>query len=168
MLDCFCAGRRVRKPVRLHKQIPDVAGGVHVGKDDLNVGSEDYGILFSKTKIRNLMIGLTVGSETAIVFDMKLGDVATTLRTSGFGVETVECKNLSVTVWSVGGHDEVRSQCRHVYRGTNGLIYTVNSNDGSQVVDARDEFNNMINDELRDAFVLNFANTVTPFTATRS
>ena len=32
---CSCAGRRIRKPVCIHKQIPDVAGGVHVGKDDL-------------------------------------------------------------------------------------------------------------------------------------
>merc|ERR1712159_939427 len=32
--------------VRINKQSPDIAGGVHVGKDDLDVGAGDQGILF--------------------------------------------------------------------------------------------------------------------------
>ena len=32
---CHCAGRRFRKLVRIHKQIRDVADGVHIEKDDL-------------------------------------------------------------------------------------------------------------------------------------
>merc|ERR1711979_82136 len=32
--------------VRINKQIPDIAGGVHVGKDDLDVGAGDQGIMF--------------------------------------------------------------------------------------------------------------------------
>merc|ERR1719415_174270 len=32
--------------VRINKQSPDIAGGVHVGKDDLDVGAGDQGIMF--------------------------------------------------------------------------------------------------------------------------
>jgi len=32
--------------VRINKQSPDIAGGVHVGKDDLEVGAGDQGIMF--------------------------------------------------------------------------------------------------------------------------
>merc|ERR1712176_681265 len=32
--------------VRINKQSPDIAGGVHVGKDDLDVGAGDKGIMF--------------------------------------------------------------------------------------------------------------------------
>ena len=95
---CSSAGRRFRKLVRIHKQSPDIAGGVHVGKVDLDVGIGDQGILFryagdetGKTKVSSLMIGL--------------GEVVTTIRTSGFGMDTVECKTLSFTVWGVGGQD---------------------------------------------------------------
>merc|ERR1711862_337350 len=32
--------------VRINKQSPDIAGGVHIGKDDLDVGAGDQGIMF--------------------------------------------------------------------------------------------------------------------------
>lgn len=32
--------------VRINKQSPDIAGGVHVGKSDLDVGAGDQGIMF--------------------------------------------------------------------------------------------------------------------------
>jgi len=32
--------------VRINKQSPDIAGGVHVGKDDMDVGAGDQGIMF--------------------------------------------------------------------------------------------------------------------------
>ena len=32
--------------VRINKQSPDIASGVHVGKDDLDVGAGDQGIMF--------------------------------------------------------------------------------------------------------------------------
>ena len=83
---CSSAVRRFRK-------LAHIAGGVHVGKDDLDVGAGDQGIMFGyagdgtcKTKIRSLMIGLDAGSETTIFNELKLGDVVTTIPTIGSGV----------------------------------------------------------------------------------
>jgi len=36
----------MRSLVRINKQSPDIAGGVHVGKEDLDVGAGDQGIMF--------------------------------------------------------------------------------------------------------------------------
>ena len=41
---CPSAEHRFHKLMRIKKQIFDIAGGVHVGKDDLDVGAGDQGI----------------------------------------------------------------------------------------------------------------------------
>ncbi|RVW46482.1 ADP-ribosylation factor [Vitis vinifera] len=77
----------------------------------------------------------------------------------GFNVETVEYKNISFTVWDVGGQDKIRPLWRHYFQNTQGLIFVVDSNDRDRVVEARDELHRMLNeDELRDAVLLVFAN----------
>ena len=38
-----------------------------------------------------------------MLYKLHLGDVLTTIPTIGFYVETVEYKNLSLTVWDTGG-----------------------------------------------------------------
>ena len=47
----------------------------------------------------------------------------------GFNVETVEYKNISFTVWDVGGQDKIRPLWRHYFQNTQGLIFVVDSND---------------------------------------
>jgi ADP-ribosylation factor protein 1 len=74
-------------------------------------------------------------------------------------VETVEYKNISFTVWDVGGQDKIRPLWRHYFQNTQGLIFVVDSNDRDRVVEARDELHRMLGeDELRDAVLLVFAN----------
>ncbi|KAK1592083.1 hypothetical protein Q3G72_019212 [Acer saccharum] len=92
-------------------------------------------------------------------FSLKLGEIVTTIPTIGFNVETVEYKNISFTVWDVGGQDKIRPLWRHYFQNTQGLIFVVDSNDRDRVVEARDELHRMLNeDELREAVLLVFAN----------
>jgi len=115
--------------------------------------------LVGKTEMRILMVGLDAAGKTTILYKLKLGEVVTTIPTIGFNVETVEYKNLSFTVWDVGGQDKIRPLWRHYYQGTNGLIYVVDSNDRDRVEDAKEELSKMLNeDEMRDAALLVFAN----------
>jgi len=48
-----------------------------------------------------------VPGKTTILYKLKLGEIVTTIPTIGFNVETVEYKNISFTVWDVGGQDKV-------------------------------------------------------------
>merc|ERR1711918_204818 len=115
--------------------------------------------MVGKKDCRILMVGLDAAGKTTILYKLKLGEVVTTIPTIGFNVETVEYKNISFTVWDVGGQDKIRPLWRHYYQGTNGLIYVVDSNDRDRIEDAREELTKMINeDEMRDAVVLVFAN----------
>lgn len=42
------------------------------------------------------------------------------LVSPGFNVETVEYKNISFTVWDVGGQDKIRPLWRHYFQNTQG------------------------------------------------
>ena len=44
---------------------------------------------------------------------------------SGFNVETVEYKNISFTVWDVGGQDKIRPLWRHYFQNTQGNLCLV-------------------------------------------
>lgn len=116
-------------------------------------------LLGSKKEMRILMVGLDAAGKTTILYKLKLGEVVTTIPTIGFNVETVEYKNISFTVWDVGGQDKIRTLWRHYYQNTEGLIFVIDSNDSERFGDAKDELHKMISeDELKDAYVLVFAN----------
>ena len=105
------------------------------------------------------MVGLDAAGKTTILYKLKLGEVVTTIPTIGFNVETVEYKNISFTVWDVGGQDKIRLLWRHYYQNTQGLIFVVDSNDRDRIDDAREELHKMLSEEeLREATLLVFAN----------
>jgi len=118
--------------------------------------------LFGKKQMRILMVGLDAAGKTTILYKLKLGEIVTTIPTIGFNVETVEYKNISFTVWDVGGQDKIRPLWRHYFQNTQGLIFVVDSNDRERIDGdngARDELHRMLaEDELRDAVLLIFAN----------
>merc|ERR1712070_1323269 len=100
--------------------------------------SSIFGRLFGKKDCRILMVGLDAAGKTTILYKLKLGEIVTTIPTIGFNVETVEYKNISFTVWDVGGQDKIRPLWRHYYQNTQGVIFVVDSNDRDRVEDAKD------------------------------
>jgi len=115
--------------------------------------------LFGKKEMRILMVGLDAAGKTTILYKLKLGEVVTTIPTIGFNVETVEYKNISFTVWDVGGQNKIRALWRHYYQNTQGVIFVIDSNDRERIEDAREELQKMLNEvELCDAVLLVFAN----------
>uniref|UniRef100_A0AAZ1XTA0 Uncharacterized protein n=1 Tax=Oreochromis aureus TaxID=47969 RepID=A0AAZ1XTA0_OREAU len=124
-----------------------------------NVFASLFKGLFGKKEMRILMVGLDAAGKTTILYKLKLGEIVTTIPTIGFNVETVEYKNISFTVWDVGGQDKIRPLWRHYFQNTQGLIFVVDSNDRERVNEAREELSRMLaEDELRDAVLLVFAN----------
>ncbi|MEQ2262704.1 ADP-ribosylation factor 1, partial [Xenotaenia resolanae] len=124
--------------------------------------------MFGKKEMRILMVGLDAAGKTTILYKLKLGEIVTTIPTIG-GSETVfntpldrmflEYKNISFTVWDVGGQDKIRPLWRHYFQNTQGLIFVVDSNDRERCAEAREELLRMLaEDELRDAVLLVFAN----------
>mmetsp|Transcript_102558 Transcript_102558/g.142957 ORF Transcript_102558/g.142957 Transcript_102558/m.142957 type:complete len:181 (+) Transcript_102558:92-634(+) len=125
------------------------------------------GLLFSKVwtrmigskEMRILMLGLDAAGKTTILYRLKLSEVVTTIPTVGFNVETVEYRNINLTIWDVGGQDKIRRLWRHYYQGTDGLIFVVDSSDRDRINDARDELHHMLGEpEMEKAALLVLAN----------
>ncbi|ELP91079.1 ADP-ribosylation factor, putative [Entamoeba invadens IP1] len=115
--------------------------------------------LLGKKDMRILMVGLDAAGKTSILYKLKLGEIVTTIPTIGFNVETVDYKNISFTVWDVGGQDKIRPLWRHYYQNTQAIIFVVDSNDRDRISEAKEELMKMLNeDEMRNAVLLVFAN----------
>ncbi|CAF96167.1 unnamed protein product [Tetraodon nigroviridis] len=122
-----------------------------------------FSYIFSRftsiTPVRILMVGLDGAGKTTLLYKLKLSEVVTTIPTIGFNVETVEYKNVSFTVWDVGGQTIIRPLWRHYYVSMQGLIFVIDSNDPQRIQEAAEELHRMFEEEeLRGVPLLVFAN----------
>ncbi|KIJ13168.1 hypothetical protein PAXINDRAFT_81714, partial [Paxillus involutus ATCC 200175] len=93
--------------------------------------------------------------KTTILYKLKLGEIVTMIPTISFKVETVEYKNISFTMWDVGGQVKIRPLWRHYFQNMQGIIFVVDSNDRECVSRAREELRQMLNeDELQDTLLM--------------
>mmetsp|Transcript_62312 Transcript_62312/g.148774 ORF Transcript_62312/g.148774 Transcript_62312/m.148774 type:complete len:196 (-) Transcript_62312:144-731(-) len=122
--------------------------------------SDLWSQLSSVQEARLLMVGLDAAGKTTILYRLKLDQIVTTLPTVGFNVETVEYKNLRLTVWDLGGQEKIRRKLwRQYYFGTQGVIFVVDSSDQERIEDAQEELQSMLkDDDLAEAPLLVYAN----------
>jgi|EP00029_Vermamoeba_vermiformis_P004221 small GTP-binding protein len=115
--------------------------------------------LQTKKPCRILMVGLDAAGKTTVLYKLKLGDVVQTIPTIGFNVETVQYKNISFTMWDVGGQHKIRPLWRHYYSNTEGIIFVVDSNDRERIDESAEELQHLLKeDELRNASLLVLSN----------
>ena len=101
---------------------------------------EDLLTSFSDRPSQILMVGLDAAGKTTVLYKLKMNETIATIPTIGFNVETVKpVKNVSFTVWDVGGQDKIRPLWRHYFSGAQGLIYVVDSSDRSRFDEAKNE-----------------------------
>eukprot|EP01083_Nonionella_stella_P288781 982617_1 len=112
------------------------------------------------------MAGLDATGKTTILYNLKSGQIVETIPTIGFNVETVEYKNISFSVWDVGGQIRIRPLWRRCIINTQVLIWVIDSNDRERIDDSCGFYNSskevlhsqLAENELRDAVLLVFAN----------
>lgn len=115
---------------------------------------------FSERHAKILMLGLDAAGKTTVLYKVKLNEVVNTIPTIGFNVETVQpVKNVSFTVWDVGGQDKIRPLWRHYFTGCEGLIFVVDSADRSRFQEAKGELDWILeSDEMDGVPVVIMAN----------
>jgi small GTP-binding protein len=100
-----------------------------------------------KKDVRIVMLGLDGAGKTTILYKLKFDEQIVTIPTIGFNVETVTHKNLSFTIWDIGGQDKIRKLWNYYFLNTTALIYVVDSNDRERLEEAADELWRILNDD---------------------
>lgn len=75
-------------------------------------------------------MGLAGAGKTTILYRLQVGEVVTTIPTTGFKVETVTYKSLTFHIWDFGGQASIRPYRGCYYSNTDAIISVVCSCDG--------------------------------------
>ncbi|XP_006270852.2 uncharacterized protein LOC102563432 [Alligator mississippiensis] len=104
---------------------------------------------FYGMQARILLLGLDNAGKTTIIYRLKLNETVTTIPTLGFNVETVEpIRNVTFTLWDVGGQVRIRALWRHYQSNTDGLVFVVDSADPERFEEAGAELEAMLGADL--------------------
>ena len=68
-------------------------------------------------------------------------------------------KNISFTVWDIGGQDKIRNLWRVYFQGSGGIIFVIGSSDRERMSEVKTELWRLLEeDELENVHLLIFAN----------
>mgnify|MGYP000029136270 FL=1 len=90
---------------------------------------DKLGVHSGNEKAKILVLGVDNAGKTTLLYNLKVGELVSTVVTIGFNQETVESRHVNFTCWDVGGSKKARVLWRRCYPGTNGLVFVVDSAD---------------------------------------
>ena len=94
--------------------------------------------LWIKRDIRILFIGLHAAGKTTILYQLKLGELITTIPSMGFNVESIDYGPVKFTAWDVGLRSGSRPMLRHYYQNTEAVVVVIDCNDKERYIEAID------------------------------
>ncbi|CAG5896735.1 ADP-ribosylation factor-like protein 14 [Menidia menidia] len=122
------------------------------------------GHLVSKQpEVQVLLLGLDNAGKSTFLYKLKHNACVTTVPTIGFNVEMLDArksrKNISVTLWDVGGQGLMRPHWQDFHQNTAAVVFVVDSADTERLQEARTELDTTLrSDQLRGRPLLLLAN----------
>merc|ERR1719468_465964 len=112
-----------------------------------------------KIEMRVVTLGLDGAGKTTILFKLKQNEFVPTIPTIGFNVETLEFKNVKITLWDVGGQHKLRPLWKHYYLNTQAVIFVLDASSRDRISESKMELAKLLSEkELKDAALLILAN----------
>ncbi|RXM31309.1 hypothetical protein EOD39_7127 [Acipenser ruthenus] len=113
-----------------------------------------------KRSSRVLLMGLDSAGKSTLLYKLKLNRTVQTSPTIGFNVEMLELeKQLSLTVWDVGGQDQMRPNWKHFLEDSDGLVFVVDSTDEARLEEAKKELKRVLkHDNMKEIPLMVLAN----------
>jgi ADP-ribosylation factor protein 1 len=121
-----------------------------------------YGSLssyFGNRESRIMIIGLDAAGKTTMLYNIKLGELVTTIPTIGFNVESFQYKNVKFTAWDIGGQEKIRGLWKHYLYNNDAVIFVVDAADLERIGEAKQALHLIFEaEELADTKLLVYAN----------
>lgn len=104
-----------------------------------------------------LFLGLDNAGKTTLLFKIKDDEFKETVPTVGLNVEQISYKNMSLTLWDVGG--QARKLWKHYYDKVDGVIMVIDSSDVDRMKIVKNELSKIVVEPgLETVPILIFAN----------
>lgn len=106
------------------------------------------------------MIGLDDSGKTSILYRLKINEFIPTTPTSAFNMERIKlAKNSRLSIWDVGGGENIRPLWRTYMRQADGIVFVIDSTDRKRMEEIKEELPLALHSCLKDRVpVLVFAN----------
>lgn len=116
-----------------------------------------------KPEVRILLLGLDGAGKSTLLYKLKYNESFHTVPTIGFNVEMIEAKKsrekIALTLWDVGGQDEMRKHWKNFYQDSAGIVFVVDSSDFKRLDEAKRVLEQTLkSDHLRGLPVVVLAN----------
>jgi ADP-ribosylation factor protein 1 len=115
--------------------------------------------LWAKRDVRVVMCGLDAAGKSTLSIKLNIGEVQQTVPTIGFNVETIEYKNIKISLWDLGGQERLRRCWTQYLEGASAVIFVVDAVDRARFKEAADELVKLFESpHLSKACLLVYAN----------
>mmetsp|Transcript_58977 Transcript_58977/g.93826 ORF Transcript_58977/g.93826 Transcript_58977/m.93826 type:complete len:182 (+) Transcript_58977:45-590(+) len=92
---------------------------------------------------RLLLLGIDSAGKTTILGQLKTGERQPTTPTVGFSVDTIKTDKFELSIWDVGGQENLRTLWRQYYAGTAGVIFVVDAADIPRLPIVKEELHSL-------------------------
>ena len=99
---------------------------------------------------RVLLLGMDNAGKSTVLYRLHAGKAVKTVPTIGHNVESVKFAGLEMVLWDVGGQEQLRGHWRHYYTGTQGIVFIVDSADGTRFQAVAEELQHVLADQQLD------------------
>uniref|UniRef100_A0A098M1U2 ADP-ribosylation factor-like protein 14 n=1 Tax=Hypsiglena sp. JMG-2014 TaxID=1550645 RepID=A0A098M1U2_9SAUR len=107
-----------------------------------------------------LMLGLDSSGKSTLLYKLKCNEVFLTEPTIGFNVEMIKTsKDMTLTIWDVGGQQKMRTAWDNYLEDTDCLVYVVDSSDKRHLEESKKELELILkHDTIKNVPVVVLAN----------
>ena len=118
-----------------------------------------WSLFSSRVEKRVVILGLDGAGKTTLLYNLHLGEIVRTIPTIGFNVERVTYNGYDFNMWDIGGQTRMRNLWHHYLKGTDALLFVVDSNDPDRLEESKRELALLLQEyQLSDAVILVHAN----------